>query len=591
MPSRERKQARVKTSGAEALIQALGREGVRYIFGLPGGAILPVYDKFVNRHGLRHILVRHEQVGAHMAEGYARASGEVGVCMATSGPGATNLMTGIADAMLDSVPIVAITGQVPTNAIGSDAFQEADTFGISMPIVKHSFSVKDVRRIPEIVHQAIYLASSGRPGPVLIDFPKDVATGEYEFDFDGFKRNSLPGYRLPKKCDERDVRRAVELLSQARRPIIYAGGGVISSGAHRELKKLAELTRIPVTNTLMGLGGFPGDHPQFLGMVGMHGTVAANYALNHCDVMLAVGVRFDDRVTGKLEKFAPEAKVIHIDIDESEIHKNRYADVPLHGDAKAVLKQLLDGLKPPKNLEPWWRQIEEWLERYPLRFKQNGELKPQWVMKELNSFFKGMDPIITTGVGQHQMWAAQYMTIRKPRHWISSSGLGTMGFGFPAAMGAKIAKPKKTVICIDGDGSFQMVLQDLATAVVNRLGIKIFLFNNQYLGMVRQWQELFFNRRYSNVCMWQTLNCHPWCNTPGPDKCPSPTPDFVKLMEAYGGVAIRVRTPEELAPALKKSTEVEDLPVLVDIWVSPEENVYPMIPAGGSVEDLIPCPS
>jgi len=526
--------------------------------------MLPVYDALYDSE-IHNILVRHEQGAAHMADGYARASGRVGVCMATSGPGATNLVTGLANAHMDSVPIVAITGQVPTFAIGRDSFQEADIFGITLPITKHSYLVKDVNMLPRIVHEAFYIARTGRPGPVLIDIPRDISQAPLE-KLEIPEDVSLRGYRPPTKGHPLMIRKAAQLLMSAERPTIYGGGGVIISGAHEQLYELAHLINAPVTMTIMGKGAFPETDPLALLMPGMHGTAYANHALNEADVILAVGVRFDDRVTGKLDTFAPKARFIHIDVDPAEIGKSVRPEIPVAGDAKLVLQELMKHLKP-KREEAWLRQIDEWKKKYPLRWKGDG-LKPQFAIRTLYEATQG-NAIVTTDVGQHQMWSAQYYLCDRPRQFISSCGLGTMGYGFPAAIGAWFARPDQQVWCITSDGSFQMNMQEMATAVGNRVPVKILIVNNGYLGMVRQWQELFYQSRYSGVQLQRGL------------------PDFVKLAEAFGAAGIRVTREEELLPAIQKAIQVNDRPFIIDAWVEQEENVYPMVPAGGSIDQMM----
>lgn len=551
----------MQKTGAQILVDSLLAEGVDTIFGYPGGVVLPIYDVLYDSE-IRHILTRHEQGAAHAADGYARASGKPGVCLATSGPGATNLVTGIANAYMDSVPMVAITGQVATSLLGRDSFQEADITGITLPITKHNFLVKDPKDIARTVREAFYIATSGRPGPVLIDMPKDVSSGLAEHIEPGPVQ--LPGYVANKEPDPEQVARAVRAIEEAERPVIYAGGGVVSGGAHGELLELSEMLLMPVATTLMGLGGFPGNHPLSVGMLGMHGSKYANYAVNECDLLIGVGVRFDDRVTSKLEEFAPGATIMHIDIDPAEIGKNVDVDIPVVGDVRLALRQIIKRLKP--RLASRWRdKIAVWKKEHPFGFEENGRIKPQEVIREICNVTKG-NARITTEVGQHQMWAAQYYTFTRPRTFISSGGLGTMGFGFPAAIGVQVACPDETVIDIAGDGSIQMNIQELATAVHYKLPVKIAIMNNGFLGMVRQWQELFYNRRYSYTEL--------------------ENPDFVKLAEAYGAVGIRVSKKSEVRPALEEAMAVEK-PVVIDFPIEREENVYPMVPPGEPIHKML----
>lgn len=553
----------MKITGAEVIIKALEQEGVEVIFGYPGGAVIPIYDKLYDS-SIKHVLVRHEQAAAHAADGYARATGRTGVVIATSGPGATNLVTGIANAWMDSIPMVVFTGQVALAAIGRDSFQEADITGITLPIVKHSYLVRDVNKLASTIKAAFQLASTGRRGPVLIDIPKDVQTAEVEFDYP--EQVSFRGYRLPAEPSAAQIYQAVKTIGLSRRPVIYAGGGVIASGAAEELKEFAEKTRIPVTTTLMGKGAIPEDHPLSLGMVGMHGTYYANYAVSHSDLLIAVGARFDDRVTGRLDTFATQAKVIHIDIDAAELGKNVRPHHILNGDAKLVLQELLSRVEIPQTKE-WLDQIAVWKKEHPLSYCQDGDkIKPQYVIEQLRKL-AGENAVVTTEVGQNQMWAAQYYKVSKPGTFISSGGLGTMGFGLPAAVGAQIGRPDDLVISISGDGSFQMNLQELATIVQQQLPIKIIILNNGYLGMVRQWQELFHNKRYSQTEL-------------------IPVPDFVKLAEAYGIAGYRVQSPEEVGPVLEQALNHPGA-VVVDIVIDREENVYPMVPAGGTLTKMI----
>jgi acetolactate synthase-1/2/3 large subunit len=553
----------------DAVMECLKAEGVDVVFGLPGGANLPTYDAFVDA-GIRHVLVRHEAGGGHAAEGYAKATGRVGVCLGTSGPGATNLVTPICDAMMDSVPVVFITGQVRTDLMGTDGFQEADTIGITMPIVKHSFMIQHPLEIPRAIHEAFYVARTGRPGPVIVDIPVDLSRADIPYE--PVSDVHLPGYQPTTDGNAKQIRQAAKALAAARRPVIYAGGGVVSAEAARELTELATADRFPVTCTLMGLGAFPGQHDQWLGMLGMHGTRAANYAMDEADLICAVGARFDDRITGKLSEFAPRAKFIHIDVDPAEISKNLPAHIPIVGDAKNVLAKLLLEYRAQEadgsRLDEWWQRIHGWRERHPLRYDEtsDAEIRPQRMVQALYEATGG-DAIVTSDVGQHQMWAAQYYHFPKPRRWINSGGLGTMGFGLPAAMGAKVGCPDQTVVCIAGDGSVQMNMQELATCAQEGIAVKVFIMNNGYLGMVRQWQELFWDKRYSHVHMGDY-------------------PDFVKLADAYGATGMRFTDKNTLVDDMREALAT-DGPVLVDVRVSQEENVYPMIPAGQAARDMV----
>lgn len=549
-------------TGAEILIEALREEGVDVIFGYPGGALLPIFDQFYKIKDIRVVLVRHEQGAAHAADGYARSTGKVGVCIATSGPGATNLVTGIATAYMDSIPIVALTGQVNTGMIGNDAFQEADIVGITRPITKQNYLVKSTDSLYEIVKQAFYIARSGRPGPVLIDIPKDVSTGMGTYK--PMKEISLRSYNPKYKGHPLQIKKAAEAILNSQRPVVYSGGGIISSNAAEQLRAFIEKTGIPITSTLMGLGAIEGDHPLFLGMLGMHGTRYANNAIIEADLIIAIGARFDDRITGKMDEFAKNAKIIHIDIDPAEISKNIHADIPIVGDCKEVLNELNKIVKPPC-ISEWVKRIKEWKNKYPLTYKDNG-LKPQYIVERICELTNN-EAIITTEVGQNQMWAAQYYKCKRPRQFLSSGGLGTMGYGLPAAIGASIGNPDKIVFDIAGDGSIQMNIQELATCIQERLPVKVAILNNQYLGMVRQWQELFYGKRYSYTDI-------------------SIAPDFVKLADAYGALGIRVERKEDVDPAILKAIEFKG-PVLIDFRISREENVFPMVPAGSSLSQMI----
>ena len=553
----------------DALMECLKAEGVDVVFGLPGGANLPTYDAFYDA-GIRHILVRHEAGGGHAAEGYAKATGKVGVSIGTSGPGATNLVTPICDAMMDSVPVVFLTGQVRTELLGTDGFQEADTIGITMPIVKHSFLIQHPLEIPRSIHEAFHLARTGRPGPVVVDIPQDLSRADIPYE--PVTDVHLPGYQPTTEGNQKQIRLAAKALANSRRPVIYAGGGVVSGNAAGELIELATVSRFPVTCTVMGLGGFPAPHEQWLGMLGMHGTRAANYAMDEADLIIAIGARFDDRVTGKLSEFAPRAKFIHIDVDPAEISKNVPAHIPIVGDARNIIPRLTAEYRAleadPARLEEWWSRIRSWQDRHPLRYEdsKDSEIKPQYLIQALYEATGG-DAIVTSDVGQHQMWTAQYFHFRRPRQWINSGGLGTMGFGLPAAMGAKVGCPEETVICVAGDGSVQMNMQELATCAQEGIAVKVFIVNNGYLGMVRQWQELFWDKRYSQVDMGQ------W-------------PDFVKVAEAYGATGIRLSDKTTLVDDVKQALAT-DGPVLVDVRVTREENTYPMIPAGQPARNMV----
>ncbi|MBW1917199.1 MAG: biosynthetic-type acetolactate synthase large subunit [Deltaproteobacteria bacterium] len=558
-------------TGAQILLKALEREGVKHIFGFPGGAVIDLYDELSRCPHIKHYLVRHEQGAIHAADGYARAAATVGVCLVTSGPGATNTVSGIASAYMDSIPVVVFTGQVPTALIGNDAFQEVDIVGITRPCTKHNYLIKSVNDLARIVHEAFHIARSGRPGPVLVDLPKDVLAGRTTPKFP--ETIKIKSYNPTYHANPRQVKRALDLILKAQRPVIYAGGGVISSGAAEELTKLAESLQIPVTNTLMGLGGFPAPHDLWLGMLGMHGTYYANMAIHHCDVLIAIGARFDDRVTGKIEEFAPEAKIIHIDIDPTSISKNVVVDIPIVGDCKNALgqlNQLIAALEPRDwgaARQLWLDQIAVWKRDHPLTYdRHSGELKPQFVVEKLYELTKG-EAIITTEVGQNQMWAAQFYLMKRPNRWMSSGGLGCMGYGFPAALGAQVACPNDLVIDIAGDGSIQMNIQEMATAVEYDLPVKVAILNNQYLGMVRQWQQLFYKGVYSQTSL-------------------QIAPDFVKLAEAYGGLGLRAEKPEEVEPVILEAINTRK-PVLIDFRVAPEECVTPMVPAGAPTHKMI----
>ena len=563
-------------SGADAVLKALEQEGVEVIFGIPGGASMPIYDPLVDRSLIRHVLCRHEQGAGHAAEGYAWATGRVGVCMATSGPGATNLVTPLADAKMDSVPIVAITGQVPTPVVGNDAFQEADITGITMPITKHNFLVRSGDDIPRVMAEAFHIARSGRPGPVLVDIPKDVLQGQCTFSWP--PKFELPGYKPNTKPHNRQIREAAKLIAAARKPVLYIGGGVIRGDATAELMDLAELTGIPVITTLMARGAFPDSHPQNLGMPGMHGTVAAVASLQRSDLLIALGTRFDDRVTGKLDSFAPEAKVIHADIDPAEIGKNRNADVPIVGDVKAVITDLIEALRRDGTaagsikMDNWWEYLRGVQSTYPLSYgpQSDGSLSPEYVIEQLGKI-AGPDAVYVAGVGQHQMWAAQFIKYENPRTWLNSGGLGTMGYAVPAAMGAKFARPDAEVWAIDGDGCFQMTNQELATCAVEGAPIKVAIINNGNLGMVRQWQTLFYGERYSQTDL--ATHSHR-------------IPDFVKLADALGCVGLRCERAEDVVDVINQARAINDRPVVIDFVVGADAQVWPMVAAGTSNDEI-----
>ncbi|MEU7821135.1 acetolactate synthase large subunit [Catellatospora sp. NPDC049133] len=564
--------APVAATGAQSLVKSLEALGVEVVFGIPGGAILPAYDPLFDSK-LRHILVRHEQGGGHAATGYAQATGKVGVCMATSGPGATNLVTPIADAYMDSVPLVAITGQVARPAIGTDAFQEADIQGITLPITKHNFLVQSAEDLPRVLAEAFHLAATGRPGPVLVDIPKDVLQAQTTFSWP--PTLDLPGYRPTLHPHGKQIREAARLIMSAKRPVLYVGGGVLKAQATDALRELAELTGIPVVTTLMARGAFPDSHTQHVGMPGMHGTVSAVYALQRSDLLITLGARFDDRVTGKLDSFAPDAQVIHADIDPAEIGKNRHADVPIVGDVKHVIEELITALKAESHpaREDWWAQLNDLRTRYPLGWEEpeDGTLAPQYVIKRLGEI-AGPDAVYVAGVGQHQMWASQFISYEKPATWLNSGGLGTMGYAVPAAMGAKVARPDAVVWAIDGDGCFQMTNQELATCALEGIPIKVAVINNGNLGMVRQWQTLFYNERYSNT----DLGTHK-----------HRIPDFVKLAEALGCIGMRCESAEDVDKTIEAAMAINDAPVVIDFVVGKDAMVWPMVAAGTSNDEIM----
>lgn len=567
-----------KMTGAQAIVAALEASGAEVAFGIPGGFILPTYDPLYDSR-LRHILTRHEQGAGHAATGYAQATGKVGVMIATSGPGATNLVTALADANMDSVPVVAITGQVNANTIGTDGFQEADIVGVTMPVIKHSYLVKDPNDIAKSIHEAFHIAATGRPGPVLVDITKSAQTAELAWNWE--HQINLPGYNPVTKPHHKQIKEAAKLLATAKRPVIYAGGGIVRSGAWNQLYKLVELSGAPIVTTLMGRGGFPDSHPQHLGMPGMHGTVAAVAALQKADVIVALGTRFSDRVTGQLSTFAPKATVVHADIDPAEIGKNRHADVPIVGDLKQVIFELIPALEHEQaihgqpDLSGWWHELDELRATYPLGYgpSKDGLLTPQYVIDRLGAL-NDADTIFATGVGQHQMWASQFIKHEKPRNWVCSGGLGTMGFGVPAAMGAKVGRPDATVWAVDGDGCFQMTNQELATCFLDNIPIKVAVINNSVLGMVRQWQTLFYDERYSNTNLQNA-------------EALLEVPDIVKLAEAYGAVGLRATKESEVDEVIKLANSINDRPVVVDFRVSRDEMVWPMVPAGLSNDQVL----
>ena len=550
--------------GAKILVESLKKAEVEYIFGVQGGAAMPIFDDLYDTEGLKLIPMRHEQGAAHAADGYARATGKVGVTLATSGPGATNLVTGIATAHMDSIPMVAITGQVATYLMGNDAFQECDILGVTRPICKHSYLIKSSDEVADVVAEAFHIAATGKPGPVVIDFAKDAQVQESAFHYP--ESVNIRSYNPTVVGHPGQIKKAIDLINQAEKPMIYAGGGVTLANAHEELRHFTDKTGIPITVTLMGLGAFPETHPLAMRMPGMHGSCCANYAFSDADLVIAIGARFDDRVTGNLERFSQKSKKIHIDIDPSCIGKNVSVDIPIVGDAKSILKDM-NKLAQPAQIEPWMQQIREWQEKYPFEYRQNGDrVMPQYVIEQAYDLFP--DAVVTADVGQHQMWAAQYFKYTEHRQWLNSGGLGTMGFSLPATIGAQLGRPDKTLVNINGDGSFIMNIQELVPAVTMKLPLKIFIINNMYLGMVRQWQEMFFQKRYSAVDYHDN-------------------PDFAKLAEAFGATGIRVERPEEVRPALEQAKKIEDGPVVIDFIVDEEENVFPMVPSGAGLDEVI----
>ncbi len=560
-------------TGAQALIRSLEHEGVDVVFGMPGGAILPAYDPLLDSP-IRHVLVRHEQGAGHMASGYAHATGRVGVAIVTSGPAATNLITPLQDAFMDSIPVVAITGQVAQSNIGLDAFQEAHTWGISAPVTKHNYLITDVEEIPDVIREAFHLAATGRPGPVLVDIPKDLLVDSMTWHRPG--EINLPGYKPSVKGHPKQVQAAVDMIHESKQPVLYAGGGVIRANAADRLRRLAEVANLPTVTTLMGRGAIPDSHPLALGMPGMHGNYTAITSMQQSDLLIAIGARFDDRVTGKVDAFAPNAKVIHVDVDPAEISKVRHADIPIVGDAGAVLEQLIFAMehfldtKPAPAREPWFATIREWQEKYPLRYDQDpdGPIQQQYVIQELHRITSG-DAIVVAGVGQHQMWTSQFWGFEKPNTWINSGGLGTMGYAIPAAIGAKAGAPDELVVAFDGDGSFQMTMQELVTASTEGINVKIMVLNNQWLGMVKQWQKLFYDERYSSTDLSGGV------------------PDFVGLAEAMGCAGLRAEKPADVGPVIEKALAINDRPVVVEFACDPDAMVFPMVPAGGSNDDVV----
>jgi len=563
----------VELTGAEILVQCLKEEGVEYMFGYPGGAVLHIYDAIYKQDDVKHILVRHEQAATHAADGYARSTGKPGVVLVTSGPGATNAVTGIATAYMDSVPMVVITGQVPTHLIGNDAFQECDSIGITRPIVKHNFLVKDIKDLAETMKKAFYVACSGRPGPVVVDVPKDITGFSAEYNYP--KEINMRSYNPVSKGHIGQIKKAVELILSAKKPMIYTGGGVILGEGCQQLRDFTQQLGYPITNTLMGLGAYPATDKQFVGMLGMHGTYEANMSMHHCDVLIAIGARFDDRVTGNLEKFCPDAKIVHVDVDPASIAKTVQVDVPIVGEVAEVLEALIKQIDASESkvdepaLEKWWQQIDVWRAQDCLKFDtESDKIKPQAAIQKVYELTKG-EAFVASDVGQHQMWAAQYYKFDEPRRWINSGGLGTMGFGLPAAMGVQLAHPDATVVCVTGESSIQMCIQELATCLQYGLPIKVLNLNNGFMGMVRQWQEFFYDKRYSQSVM-------------------NVTPDFVALVESYGHVGIRVEKPEDLDAALDEAfNKHKDRLVFLDVYTDPEENVYPMVPAGAGLNEMV----
>ena len=572
----------MELTGAEIIVESLKKLGVDTVFGIPGGCNLPMFDKLYDS-GIRVVLTRHEQGASHMADGYARASGKPGVCLATSGPGATNLVTGLATAHMDSIPVIAITGQVRTDAIGSDAFQEADTTGVTRPITKHNYLVKDVRDLPQVMREAFYIATTGRPGPVLIDVPVDIQRAKTDFVWN--PTVEIRSYKPTIKGNALQIKRAAELIKEAKRPLLYVGGGTVYAGAAGELKKLAEKGNIPVAWTLMANGAFPPSHVLAMGPLGMHGKYSTNMAMQKADLLIAAGSRFDDRVTGMLSKFSPHSKKIHIDIDPANISKTVHAHCPVVGDLKHVLGELAEAI-PSLNHADWIKDINDMDKQNPLPYKDDAILRPQYVIQELHRLTKG-DAIIATGVGQHQMWAMQWYPCNQPRHFLTSGGLGTMGYGFPAAIGAKFAFPDKTVVCIDGDGCFQMTACELTTATLEKRPVLVIILNNYFLGMVRQWQELFYKERYSSSSLASEGGSAAKDTQPDPSKVPY-VPDFVKLAEAHGGIGIRVTEKGQLTSALEQALkEVKHRTVVMDVVIEPAEKVFPMVPAGAGLDEII----